>query len=180
MPYAIGYTLDKQTSTIVNGVWQELADREVSSQMLTSPFRPHITLGIADELDKAACKAFLAEFAERYASFPIILSSVGVFPRAEESAVFFGVTVTADLLVLHADFHRTFSVCGEGLRDYYRPGIWVPHCTLADGLPCELLPRAIEICHKTELPITACADGINVLQFPPGNELFTLPVRSNY
>jgi len=179
MPFAVSLFLDKEASAIVTDVWQRLADMEVSESMIKANFRPHITLGICEDLRVEPFRRFLAGFAGTHMVFPIILSSLGVFPLDTKGAVFFGVTPSPQLLRVHDDFTRSFAEFGEGIRTYYRPGHWVPHCTLADGIGCEVVPRAMEICQQTRLPVYCLAREIGVLQFPPGHELLAYSLRSD-
>lgn len=179
MPYAVSLFLDEESSAIVTGIWRKLADMKVSESLFKANFRPHITLGISEKLEIEPFRKYLTGFAGTHMVFPVILSSIGVFPAERNGAVFFGVTPSPQLLQTHDDFTRSFGEFGDNIRKYYRPGHWVPHCTLADGISCDLVPRAMEICQKTQLPIYCLAREIGVLKFPPGYELLAYSLRSD-
>ncbi len=179
MAYSVGIFLDPESSKTITDLWRKLAEMHVSESLFRAAFRPHVTLGIADRLQLEPCTQYLAEFANTHAAFPLTFSSLGLFPSQSSGAVFLGVTPSPQLLEIHIDFHLTFSVYGEGLRRYYFPGIWVPHCTLADGITCDVAPKALEVCQETLLPIRATAAGIGILEFPPGHELLSYVLRSH-
>ena len=179
MPLAIALFLDETSAATVINVWQALAERGISSSQIEAGFRPHVTLGIAESLDTDGVRSALQEFIADQEPLSITLSHLGTFPSREGTgAVFYGVTTTQRLLRFHNDFHQRLARIADRLRDYYAPGIWVPHCTLADGVTCEAAARSMEICQSVKLPMTCQAVEIGVLQFPPGSELFTLPLRS--
>lgn len=179
MAYSVCLFLDPVSTETITGLWRRLAEMHVSESLFQAAFRPHVTLGIADRLELDPCTQYLAEFANTHTAFPLNFSSLGLFPSRANGAVFLGVTPSPQLLEIHIDFHLTFSVYGTGLRRYYFPGVWVPHCTLADGISCEAAPTAIEVCQATELPIRATAAGIGILEFPPGFELLSYSLRSH-
>jgi len=145
--------------------------------MLEYDYRPHITLGISETLQVDNFRRYLEDFTAHHREFPLLLSSLGVFPAESKAAVFLGVTVTHDLLHMHEEFHRCFSQYATDIRQYYIPGQWVPHCTLADGLPCETIPAAMQVCHQTPLPILCRVEGMSVLEFPPGSEVLAHSLR---
>lgn len=177
MAFAVGLTLDEESSLVISGLWHDLADRGVSSSMLALDYEPHITLGISDTLELENFRRYLEHFSTHHRRFPLLLSSLGVFPAESKSAVFLGVTVNHNLLHMHEEFHRTFAEYADGIRQYYLPTQWVPHCTLADGLPCESITTAMEICSHVPLPILCHATGVSVLEFPPGNEIMSFTLR---
>jgi len=180
MPFAVALFLDETSSAAITNVWHKLADRGVSSSQLESGFRPHVTLGIAEQFNLEDGRAFLDEFAAAQEPLTIVLSHLGTFPaKGSTGAVFYGVTTTQRLLRLHNDFHQRLADVAAEIREYYAPGMWVPHCTLADGVTCEQAAQSMEVCQEVKLPLACQATELGVLQFPPGRELFTVPLRSS-
>lgn len=177
MPFATVLYADENASAVVTSIWKRLAEKNVTSQMIKDTFRPHITLGISEDLDIKQARAHLKTFAGEHERFKLTMSTLSAFP-GERSSVFLGVTATAELLAFHDEFYRGFHQFANGFRQYYVPGHWVPHCTLADGLPCDMVPQAIDVCQVTHLPLTFYVIEMGVLQFPPGNELFSYKLRS--
>ncbi len=179
MPFAIALFLDETSSAAVTNVWHRLSDRGVSTSETEAGYRPHVTLAIAEDLHIDGVQGYLDELVADLEPLSLALSYLGTFPSKDGAgAVFYGVTATQRLLRLHNDFHQRITAFADNLREYYAPGIWVPHCTLADGVTCEEAARAMEICQDVKLPLTCQATEIGVLQFPPGRELFTVALRS--
>ncbi|MFM8322858.1 MAG: 2'-5' RNA ligase family protein [Chloroflexota bacterium] len=173
MPFAIELYLDARTEALLRGVWQALADAGVSRSMLGEGFSPHITLGIADQLDSARLWPDLQELARQTCPLPVALTHIGVFPNAE-GVVFFGATPSRPLLELHERFNLIFDRYAVQPWEYYRVGAWVPHCTVAFGLSQEGVSRAVALCMQTRLPVPAEVDGIGVAEVVPGRSARTL------
>jgi hypothetical protein len=93
---------------------------------------------------------------------------VGLFPGA---AVFLAATVTAALLELHAGFHRRFARFGEASSEHYRPGRWVPHCTLATDLAPDRFGAALAIAGRVPLPLEARLVEAGIVEFRPVTQL---------
>ena len=163
MAYAVELYLDANIEGIMRGVWKSLAEAGISSSMLGEGFYPHITLGIANQLDSEGLWPALSTLAVRTCTFPILFSHIGVFANIE-SVVFFGATVTRPLLDLHEAFHQIFDPFAQDQWEYYRTGLWVPHCTVAFGLTPAGVAEAVSICMQTQLPLYAEVDGLGVAE----------------
>ncbi len=161
MSYAVELYFDKTAENTVRGVWKALADAGVSTSMLDGISRPHITLGVCDELG-ASFKNELALFAREIKPLAFNLSFIGSF-NTIGGVMFFGPTPTETLFRLHAHFHAFFKKHACGLWKHYLPEQWVPHCTLAFQLSSEQLQRAFSIATNAPLPIAGSCTEIGLL-----------------
>ena len=166
MAFAVELYYDPPAEESVRCAWKAMAEAGINSSMLDGGYRPHVSLGVSDQLNVSdACKA-LETFASNNLPFTLTLSSIGVFPTAE-GVLFLGVTVTQKLLDLHSEFHRFFRECAIDQWDYYRVEMWVPHCTLAFDLSASKIAEAISVCQQMALPIHARVQEIGVVQVTP-------------
>ncbi len=156
MPFAAEMYMDDESEAIVRRAWESLAE---------AGYRPHVSLGVCDELDVEGLAKELSSFAENVPPFALTLSSIGLFP-SREGVIFLGVTPTQKLLDVSGAFHQFFGKYAKSQRDYH-VGRWVPHCTLAFGLLKDAVPRAIEICGCAELPIHSRIEEIGVAEVSP-------------
>jgi len=168
MSFAVELYFGPPAEMLVLQVWGWLAEARVSSSMRESGYRPHLSLGISDRLHLGEVVAALEQFARQYAPFPLTFSSLGVFPTPE-ATVYLGVTVTHFLLNFHAQFQAVFEPCTEGLWEHYRVGAWVPHCTLAFGLPSNRVPEAIAIAQRVTLPIQTQGIALGITEVSPAH-----------
>ena len=167
MPYAYELALDPEAAAVVQRIWRELADAGIG-YMASSGVRPHVTLGIWETLDRDRAEAELTRFAAETPPVRVTFASVGLFPGV---AVFLAATVAAELLELHAGFHRRFARFGEAPSDYYRPGRWVPHCTLATDLEPDRFADALAIAGRVRLPLGCRLVEAGIVEFRPVKQL---------
>jgi 2'-5' RNA ligase len=95
----------------------------------------------------------------------LTLSSVGAF-LAPVPVLFLGVTATRELLELNAAVHARLDRAGIAVRPIYRPGSFVPHCTLA--MRPRSIDAAVRVALVADLPITATAVAMRVVEVPTG------------
>lgn len=156
MHFVVELFFDRAAEVAVRAIWAELADL-IPDGVPPAGARPHVSLSVYDRVDVAAFSDRLAAFAAERAAVEVEVASWGVVAVAEP-VVFLAPVVTRDLLALHGDFHRRFARLGTPWP-YYRPGNWVPHCTLAMGFDADLLPRIAEACHRVVRPIRGRLEG---------------------
>lgn len=156
MAITVEMRLGPEVEAAVIQVWEALARSGMNRSMLDSGARPHVTLAISDRVDLAALEGATMAFAASLLPVRLTLSSVGLFATAE-GVMFFGVTVTHSLLEAHAEFSRIFAAHARQPYAYYRPGTWVPHCTLAAGLAEEQVGDAVAIARRQALPLYGTA-----------------------
>jgi hypothetical protein len=72
-----------------------------------------------------------------------------------------GVTPTVELLRHHQDVYERLAAAGVEVWDLYRPGKWVPHCTVSLRVPAVMMGAAVRRCLEM-LPLTATIVGASV------------------
>lgn len=169
--YALEIFLDPVGDAAVRELWSRLEDAGLSSLAARSHgrHRPHITLAVAEhlEMDDRAHNLL-----ERISGTELAMPVLGAFP-GEKTVLFLGVITNSALLDTHAALHAAITAGSAGLWDHYRPGNWVPHCTLAMDLSAPELMRAIECLHPYSV-ITARATQLHIVELETGqaNRLF--------
>jgi 2'-5' RNA ligase len=138
--------------------------------------RPHVSLAAYDQLDTARCREVVAAFAAGQPSLDVTFASWGAFPAAEP-VLFLAPVVTDGLLALHRALHDRLAAFGAG-DPYCRPDAWVPHCTLAIGLPTSELPSVADACRHA-LPIHGRLESIALVEYQPRREIGAFDLRSD-
>lgn len=144
--------LDDDATRRVASLWRALAAEGVPtlSTLLSGRHRPHVSLAVARTFDPAAVTAAL-DGVTVGAELSISLDFVGQFVGR---VLWLGVVPTAELLDHHRLVHDRLAAAGIDVWDLYRPGRWVPHCTVAMRVPNPLLAASIRRCLEV-LPIPA-------------------------
>jgi 2'-5' RNA ligase len=141
----------------------------------TSGIRPHLTLAVGKEIAEAEVEKVLRSWAGETAPLQVSFASLGLTPT-ENANVFLGAVVTANLLALHAGLHERLAGLVESSWERYQPGHWVPHCTLVERVPGDVLGRTLEIARRAQLPLSARLVEIAVVDFGPLRHRFSFPL----
>ncbi|MYB00302.1 2'-5' RNA ligase family protein [Candidatus Poribacteria bacterium] len=166
MPFVVELYFDPSTEARIRGAWKAIDDAGISDSMPKGGYRPHVSLGVCDHLDTDSLAQELSIFATGVTPFRLSFPNIGIFSTSE-GVVFLGVTVTEQLLSVHAGFHKIFKKYAREQREYYTVGQWVPHCTLAFGLSEVQIVEAVTLCRQIDLPISAEVKEIGVVKVSP-------------
>jgi 2'-5' RNA ligase len=162
--YAVVLHFDEETDRRLRRVWAALDVHGIDSVARThgASYRPHLTLAIIETADEARATEALRRPLAGVAGLPVTLNAVGFFLTGTAPA-YLGVTPTSRLLLLHEQVHAAIGDVASW--DYYRPGSWVPHCTLAMGVTspsgvAEVVTAAVP------LPLHATVSGAHLSRLP--------------
>jgi len=175
MGFAVEAYYDPTTDERVRGLWEALARAGISDSMFAIGARPHISLAVFDDLDPDTLREEVAAFARNTPPLAVTLAAVGIFP-GEEGVVYLAPVVTMELLELHARFHRRLRDLGLESAAYYCPGDWVPHCTVATGLPPDKVSLAVEACRSHDVFTTGQLTAVSLVEFRPVWEICVCPL----
>lgn len=173
-----GYAIELYFDPAAERTLRELIDRlHVRGIRSTRPAgaRPHVSLAVFDLVDVERTSAALGEFARECPALRLHLASIGRFP-GDEGVVFLAPIVTRELLELHAMLHRMPAVVAGTKREYYLPGRWVPHCTLAEGLQPDAVCKAVELAHAGGACRAVSIREIGLVQIGPYRAITVLPL----
>ncbi|GAA0419522.1 2'-5' RNA ligase [Actinoplanes capillaceus] len=158
MVAAIELYLDVDTTRRVRNLWRALdAEGIPSLGSLHQKHRPHLSLAAAHRIDPHAVAEALSGF-QVARPIPLSIDFVGQFVGR---VLWLGVTVTEDLLSHHRAVHDRLSAAGVEIWDHYRPGRWVPHCTISLRVPNPVMAPAVRRCLEY-LPLQATITGAAV------------------
>jgi 2'-5' RNA ligase len=165
LAHAVELQLDDAASRKVLGLLAVLEAAGVAPITASSPHvHPHVSVAVAADAAPDAVRDALLGVATAGLP-PLQLSSVGAFV-SPETVVFLGVTPTAAMLELNRRVHARLDVARVAAWPLYRPGIWVPHCTLAMR-PADVT-AALSALRAAVLPIEASPVALRVVEVPTG------------
>lgn len=171
MPYAVVLYLDSKDAKPLRQTISLLAQKNIAPYMQDSSIPPHVTLAIYDELKCQTCEQKISALARKVSGFDLFFSFIGLF-QTDEPVVFIAPTVTDQLLSIHHILHETLKDDAKDPWEYYLPGRWVPHCSLAVEFPPQNTMEAIQICRQLSLPLSIRVASLGVVQFQPAVPLY--------
>ena len=165
MPIAVELLFDETLEAAVRDIWVALDEAGVSTA-LRLPSAPHVSLVGGETSDLSDLATLTQEWSSRAKSIKISLSHLGRFPATE--VAFLGVTPSSLLLDMHEDFHSmVMTPPAHESWDYYQPGVWVPHCTVAQPLPDPEFAEVLKIVTGDRLPIAGNLERVQVVHWEP-------------
>ncbi len=159
MVAALELYLDVEATRRVRTLWRALEDEGIPTvaSLLNQKHRPHISLAVARRLAPDAVAAAL-EGLEAAPALRVDMNFVGQFVGR---VLWLGVTPTAELLAHQRLILDRMTAAGVEVWDLYRPGQWVPHCTVSMRVPNPSMSAAIRRCLEV-LPVPATVTGAAV------------------
>ncbi|MFJ9350978.1 2'-5' RNA ligase family protein [Streptomyces sp. NPDC101237] len=145
MAQALVMFLDAAANVAIDELRDQLAHHGLAGKATsTSPrHRPHISLAVAEAITLSDSSLTRRIARQR---LDLRMELVGAF-AGPQGILFLGVTVTQPLLEAHAAVHSSMTADGGGPWGHFRPGVWVPHCTLVSGLGGHALGKAVSLLH---------------------------------
>ena len=178
--YAVHLYLDRVAQDAVYTVWRELAESGTAPYLYQSASRPHISLSVYRALDLPAARQRLADLSSRLAPLPVNFIYVGIFPGAQPT-LYLGPQVTPDLWNLQAQVCQILDPLGAlPGYNYYRPGTWHPHCTLAVGFDAARLTSALQIAMRLPLPLTGQIRAVGLTEEAPVRHIGQWPFLNQH
>jgi hypothetical protein len=128
MVAALELYFDSVAEQRIRVLWRALSAAGVAtmSDVAHGRHRPHVSLVACDVLDPVAVAQSLGDLSA--APLRLTFGHVGQFPGG---VLWLGPAPTAPLLALHAEVTARLDAGGVPYWPLYRPGAWVPHCTLS-------------------------------------------------
>jgi hypothetical protein len=162
---ALELYLDVDATRRVRTLWRALEDEGIPTlaSLLNDKHRPHVSLAAARTLAPDAVAAALAGLPVGR-GLALDLDFVGQFVGR---VLWLGVTPSIELLTHHREIHDRLATAGVDVWDLYRPGRWVPHCTVSLRVPNPRMAPAIRRCLEI-LPLHATVTGASITDHANG------------
>jgi 2'-5' RNA ligase len=164
MPVAISIRAANDTARHIYALWDQASRFEDTPTMRALAYPPHITLAVYDSRPAGLEQAALAATFAGVAALRLAFGRIGFFENVP-LVLWAAPAPCAALDQVHARLHE---VVDPGLcRPHYRPGAWIPHCTLATLVGEGQHDRAIEFTRRAIVPFQVVFDTADLVAFPP-------------
>jgi 2'-5' RNA ligase len=164
MAFAININASGGTGARIRDYWAKFGCLEPVPSMAALDYLPHVTLAIYDTI--AAAKLREASRVAFRGCPPIRLRFDKLACFEHPQLVFWAAPEPSEsLLGVHAAIHGLIdpSLCAE----HYRPGRWVPHCTLATNVSSNNIQAARALASKGIEPFEVIFDRADCVEFMP-------------
>jgi 2'-5' RNA ligase len=137
--------------------------RSAASTNTATGYRPHVSLAVFDAA--AAMDDALRDAVAGAVGLSLRFGALGVFPGSD-GVLFYGAVVTHQLAALQRGVYDVVAAHAHGYWDYYVPGVWIPHCTLATGVRDPA--AAYEAIAPLDLPIDTAVESVELVDIQTG------------
>ncbi len=121
--------LDDQTDRMIREIWH-LISESIGIDPAENSHVPHVSWHVAEEYPFDLLHERVDQMARKLKPFPLISSGLGIF-RTPAKVLYVALTITPEILDIQKQLYdQVNSICKEP-NPCYRPGLWVPHITLA-------------------------------------------------
>jgi 2'-5' RNA ligase len=150
---ALEMGLDPEGDRAIRDLWSRLEQLGVASLKGHVPsIRPHLSLVVTDDAD--GLREHAPGLALRGHETDIEMAAASLF-SADPPLLVLAVAPAPELVALHARVSTALATAGVDVWPHYRPGTWLPHCTLSTGVPAAMLADALAACLALPLPVRA-------------------------
>lgn len=162
--FAVALHFDEFSERRVRQAWDALDEHGVPSAGSTYEpgYKPHITLAIVNTPYPEHVAVRLRGPLANVSGVPVTMTALGFF-LTNKAPAYLAVAPTRRLLELHEEVHR--AIGDTESWSYYKPGNWMPHCTLAMDVVCQT--TVAEALSDTTLPIQATVGSAHLIELPP-------------
>lgn len=156
-------SINASARNILN-LWDDVSGLEEMPSMAGLNYPPHFTFAIYDEIEVDVLRNATKEVFENLSSVFIIFDKIAYFD-VEELVLWASPKDKSELLELHKAIHAI--IPQELCREYYRPNVWVPHCTLGFKVRPECKDAALKMVGDMALPFEVEFNYADCVEFLP-------------
>jgi 2'-5' RNA ligase len=180
---AVSAWFDDAADAAIRELWRRMAEAAVDDSLHAGPYRPHITLGIWENVIAEVASVRVAGVISDLPAFPVRFRAIGIFPPhpihrdvRQYAAVWLAPTISPALRGIHEKVHAAMPAGGTPVQRS-APGRWNPHCTLAWRLTRQQALTAAGVAMSANvLPLTATVTRVGLIDTPSEIELETFPL----
>ena len=172
MPVSLEIQLDAAFSQRISALWHELKDCDIGDDILSFFGHPHITLVLSSNIAERVLSETADEVASEMHEFPIIFTSIGLFP-GEKITLFLNPVPSVRLALVHEKVLASLEIKDANVSDRYAIGSWCPHCTVAFNVDRIRIDEVLKMLDNIHYPSTGIASFLSVVSYPGGNIIHT-------
>lgn len=167
MALACCLLFDARSDLTIRRLWQRLEDAGVSTLLSHTHGRhvPHLSYAVLRSFDVTAVRDAV-ELLPDEGPMTLHFDAIGMFRRSRTWLV---PALTSDIARRQERVVEAVESTGADLHQHYRPGVWVPHCTLAPRTTLERLP-VIAAAVFDVLPLVATVDRAVLIETSTGEQ----------
>jgi 2'-5' RNA ligase len=166
MVLAINIRADNDSAAGIERLWDQVAAFEDGPSMRTLGYRPHLTFAIYDSaaIDEKTARDVMQRATMNQPQLRILFRRIRWF---EGSPLVLWAEPAADPALARMHASISAAIDPAHCRPHYRPGAWMPHCTLGMRISDRRSNDAIAFATSFDRSIEVVFDVMDCVVFPP-------------
>jgi 2'-5' RNA ligase len=166
VPFALNLNSSNASAAAITSLWDQVSAFEERPSMRALNYPPHFTFAMYDspEVTEETAIAAMQRTAEGRTAVEIGFDSIRHFPGSP-LILWAEPESNETLLEMHRQIHAAIdpALC----REHYRPGNWIPHCTLAMRTRPERNIEALAFADGFRGGVRVIFDRVDCVKYPP-------------
>ncbi len=172
MAYSIELYFDTDFEVKIRRLWSNLNEHNIPSIMHRIGSRPHLALSILDFIKEKEIPNIIQYLSKNFRQFEIEFPALSIIP-GESQAVFLSPTSNVQLIEMHHSLYDYLLEKKYSPKEFYKPGKWLPHCTISKELSFEETLETFKVCGNCPITGKAIVSEVGIIEFRPRKELGT-------
>ncbi|KAL1198230.1 hypothetical protein V5N11_002539 [Cardamine amara subsp. amara] len=177
--YAIELYFDPALENQVLKTWNVFARRQISTKLINTESRPHITLfSTSSFIDSTKLEPIIKSFSSKQEPIFLSFSSIGTFSN-DKNVLFLSLTPSISLLQLQSQLCEALKKENVEIGEEFRVDSWIPFCPVALDVPKSRMAEGFLVLRDLKLPVNGYAMDIGLVEFSPVREVFSFGFGNN-
>ncbi|MEJ0076731.1 MAG: 2'-5' RNA ligase family protein [Alphaproteobacteria bacterium] len=166
MGFSLNIKASNSSARALTELWDAVGAFEETPSMRALGYAPHFTFAIydTDEVSEKTRESAIERAARGGTALRLTFDRIGVF-EGPSLVLWADPGSQSSLLRMHSAIHDVIdpALC----RPHYRPGFWIPHCTLGMNIRADRRAEALGFAQGFRGGVDAIFDVIDCVTFPP-------------
>lgn len=165
MGFAISFQSDHPSAEPIRALWREVEHFEDAPSMAPLGYPPHVTLAIyeGDSVEEGQVRNALDHASRHLKALILTFDTIRSF-EGSTTVLWASPRYCRNLVDTHAAIHA--AIDPKHCRPHYRPGMWIPHCTLGMRITGDRKRAALSYAAAFKGVIDVTFDALDCIAFP--------------
>ena len=140
--------------------------------------RPHLTLSIFENTNPDKARSLVEELSQDLLVLEVSFVALNLLGAQQLSACL-SPALSEELISTHRKCYKLIKREGGSVSEHYRPGNWLPHCSLVKEMNRKQAGSYVEQFGFSDLPIKGTCSSLALVSFNPYQEICVSPLHNS-
>jgi 2'-5' RNA ligase len=175
MAYAISIRSDDRSSIGIRALWKTCSQLELSPSMEALNYAPHITFAVYDDISIGRLSDAVDSAFDGVDPMTVRFGKLDYFETPRAIILWAAPMLPSGAWTIHERIHSKIEA--DICRLHYRPGSWVPHCSVALTVAVDRKEEVLALVEQSIKPVDVIFDVADCVSFLPVQVLHEKALR---